>query len=76
MVRNLPANARYAGDIGSVLRLGRSPGVGNGNHFSILALGKSHGQKAWQASAHRVAESDMTEHSTASTSGTKAFVIK
>ena len=31
VVRNLPANAGDAGDPGSILGLGRSPGRGNGN---------------------------------------------
>ena len=30
-------SACNAGDLGSILGLGRSPGEGNGNHFSILA---------------------------------------
>ena len=36
MVKNLPANAGDAGDTGSILGLGRFPGVGNVNslqHF-------------------------------------------
>ena len=35
MVKNLPANA---GDKGSILGLGRSPGEGHSNHSSILAV--------------------------------------
>ena len=31
------------------------------NNSSLLA-GESHGQRAWQARVHRVAESDATEH--------------
>ena len=31
VVKNLPANAGDMGDMGSILGLGRSPGVGNGN---------------------------------------------
>ena len=31
VVKNLPANAGGAEDMGSILRLGTSPGVGNGN---------------------------------------------
>ena len=31
MVKNLTANARDSGDLGSVPGLGRSPGEGNGN---------------------------------------------
>ena len=34
MVKNLPTNA---GDVGSILRLGRSSREKNGNHSSILA---------------------------------------
>ena len=30
-VKNSPANAGAAGDVGSIPRAGRSPGVGNGN---------------------------------------------
>ena len=37
MVKKLPAKAWVAEDTGSVPWLGRSPGVGNGNHSSILA---------------------------------------
>ena len=35
--KNPPANAGDAGDTGSIPGLGKSPGVGNGNHSSILA---------------------------------------
>ena len=31
MVKDLPADARDAGDTGSIPESGRSPGVGNGN---------------------------------------------
>ena len=37
VVKNLPANAGDAGNAGFIPGLGRSPGVGNGNHSSILA---------------------------------------
>ena len=37
MEKNPPANAGDARDVGSMLGSGRSPGVGSGNHFSILA---------------------------------------
>ena len=36
MVKNLPANAGDARDMGSIPGSGRSPGVGNGTHSSIL----------------------------------------
>ena len=38
VVKNLPASAGDARDVGSIPELGRSPGVGNGNpHSNILA---------------------------------------
>ena len=37
VVKNLPANAGDAGNAGFIPGLGRSPGVGNGNHSSILS---------------------------------------
>ena len=37
MVKNLPVSAEDARDMGSIPGLGKSPGVGNGTYFSILA---------------------------------------
>ena len=37
VVKNLPTRAGDARHVGSVPELGRSPGVENGNHSSILA---------------------------------------
>ena len=37
VVKNPSANAGAIGDTGSIPGSGRSPGVGNGNHSSILA---------------------------------------
>ena len=37
VVKNLPASVGDARDMGSIPGLGRSPGVGNGNPFRILA---------------------------------------
>ena len=42
MVKNLPANA---GDTGSIVEWGRSPGEGNGNPLQVFLSGKSHGQR-------------------------------
>ena len=39
VVKNPPANAGDAGDVGSVPGLGRSPGVGNGNPVQYSSLG-------------------------------------
>ena len=54
MVKNLPANA---GDTGSVLRLGRSPGVGNSNSFQYSCLENSMDRGDWQDTVDRVAKS-------------------
>ena len=58
MVKNLPTGT---GDAGSVPGSGRSPGEGNGNHFSILP-GEFHGPRSlvdYHSGGHK--ESDMTE---------------
>ena len=54
MVKNLPANA---GDVGSIPRLGRSPGERNGNTLQYSCLENSMDRKAWQAKIHEVAKS-------------------
>ena len=36
-VKNVPANGGDKRDVGSIPRLGRSPGGGHGTHYSILA---------------------------------------
>ena len=38
MVKNLPANARDVRDLGSIPRLGRSPGGGHGNPLQYSCL--------------------------------------
>ena len=38
MVKNLPAKAGDAGDLGSIPGLGRSPGEGNGNPLQFVCL--------------------------------------
>ena len=45
MVKNLPANAGDARDVGSIHGLGGSPGVGNGNPLQYSSQ-KVHGQKS------------------------------
>ena len=58
VVKSPPADA---GDVGSVPRLGRSPGEGNGNPLQYSCLGSPMDRGAWRATVHRIAEPDMTE---------------
>ena len=49
------------GDLGSIPRLGRSPGGGHGNPLQYSCLGNPMGRGAWRATVHRAAELDRTE---------------
>ena len=49
------------GDVGSIPRLGRSPGEGNGNPLQYSCLENPMDGGAWWVTVHRVAESDTTE---------------
>ena len=49
------------GDPGSILRLGRPPGEGNGNLLQYSCLENLMERGIWQATVHEVAESDTTE---------------
>ena len=53
MVENPPANA---GDWGSIPRLRRSPGEGNGNPLHYSCLENSMDRGAWQAIVYEVAK--------------------
>ena len=50
-------SACNAGDLGSVLGLGRSPGEGNGYPLQNSSLENSMDRGAWRATVHRVAKS-------------------
>ena len=64
----------FAYNVGSIPRLGRSPGGGHGNHSSILAWRIPMDRGAWKTTVHGVAESDMTEQLRAAQSF-KSFII-
>ena len=57
MVRNPPANAGDAGDMGSIPGLGRSPGGGNGNRLQYSCLENSMDRGAWWAAVHGITKS-------------------
>ena len=60
MVKNLPANVGDAGDLGSILGLGISPRVGNGNPLRYSSLENSMDRGTWWAIAYGVAKSSVT----------------
>ena len=61
MVKNPPASAGAARDVGLIPKLGRSPGGGNGNPLQYSCLDNCMDRGAWWATAHRVAELDTTD---------------
>ena len=61
VVKNLPANAGDARDLGLIPGSGKSPGVGNSNPFQYSCLENPMDRGAWQATVHRIAELDTTE---------------
>ena len=54
LVKNLPANAGDAGDTGSILGSGRSPGGGNGNPWKFSRLENPIDSGSWWATVHGV----------------------
>ena len=52
VVKNPPADAWDSGDAGSILRLGRSPGGGNGNPLQYSCLDNPTDREAWWATVH------------------------
>ena len=55
------ASAWNVGDQGSIPRLGRSPGEGNGNPLQYSCLKNPMDRGAWWATVHGVTKSDMIE---------------
>ena len=67
MVKNPPANAGDAGDVGSIPASGRYPGGGNGNPLQYSCWDNSMDRGAWQGySPWSCKESDMTERDSTS----------
>ena len=56
MIKNQPANAVDARDVGLIPRSGRSPGVGNGP-TPVFLPGKFHGQRSLTSYSHEAAKS-------------------
>ena len=56
VVKNLPANAGEARDMGSIPGSGRSPGRGNGNPLQYSCLENPRDRGAWWATVHGVAK--------------------
>ena len=57
VVENPFANAEDMGDMGSIPRLGKSPGVGNGNTLQYSCLENSMDKGAWEATVYGIAKS-------------------
>ena len=57
VVKNLPANAGDAGDMGSIPGSGRFHGEGNGNPLEYSCLGNPMDRGAWQTTVHGVTKS-------------------
>ena len=62
VIKNLPVNAGDTRDMGSIPGSERSPGVGNGNPLQYSCLENSMDKGDWQATVHRVSESNVTKH--------------
>ena len=52
VVKNTPANAGDARDVGSIPELGRFPGVGNGNLLQDSCLENFMDRGTWWATVH------------------------
>ena len=57
VIKNLPANAGDIRDVGSIPRLGRSPGGGHDNPLQYSCLENPIDRGGWRAMGHWVAKS-------------------
>ena len=60
VVKNPFASSGDVRDVSSIPGSGRSPGEGHGNPLQYSCLENPMDRGAWQATVHRVAESDTT----------------
>ena len=60
MVKNLPASAEDAGDMGLIPGLEKSPGEGNDNLLQYSSMENTMDSGAWQATVHGVAKESGT----------------
>ena len=74
MAKNQPDNARDAGDTGSVLGLGRSPGGGNSRPLQYSHRENPLYRRAWWAAVLGATEQDITEHTR--NGGLRSFLFR
>ena len=75
MVKNLPANAGDARDVGSISWLGRCPGGRHGKPLQYSCLGNPIDRGAWWEAVYGVAQSQtrLKQHSSSSSSNVMGF---
>ena len=61
VIKNPPVNAVDIREAGLIHGLGRYPGEGNGNVLQYSCLENAMDRGGWQATVHRITESDMTK---------------
>ena len=61
VIKNLSANAGDVRDAGLIPESGRSPEGGHGNPLWYSCLENAVDRRVWQATVHRIPESDPTE---------------
>ena len=69
LVKNLPANAGDTRDVGLTPGSGRSPGEGNGNPLQYSCLEHSMDRRAWWATIHGAAKTQLSTHTHTHTKG-------